>query len=98
MESMALTNAQRQARWQAKRAAELRALREQVRQTKLARAEALSTGALIEALIAQLSARPAAERARAIVVLCRRLGVEVEETAPGERDSSAPTIPEFPAA
>ena len=80
---MALSNAERQARWQTKRKAELLTLREQARQAKLAPTEA-SIGHLIEALIAALSRRPVGERAQAVVHLGRRLGLEVEEVEPGE--------------
>jgi hypothetical protein len=81
---MALTNAQRQARWRERRAAELRALLRRVpgeaSQDLQVPAEA-SIGHLIEALIKALRDRSPAERAKAIVHLARRLGIEVEEAA-----------------
>jgi hypothetical protein len=70
---MALTNAQRQARWQAKHKAELAALRR-------SQGEA-SIGHLIEALIEALNRQPPNVRAQAVVALSRRLGLEVEEVA-----------------
>jgi hypothetical protein len=86
---MALTNAENQARWRARRAAELKALRDRAWAPEARVPAGASIGQLIEALIVQLRGWPAAERAKAIVHLARRLGIEVEEGTSDEVEEAA---------